>query len=78
MVLQSVKGVCHMKKFAISALCCVAACTLVMGGCNKNADSSECSDKAMCSDKSATCADKASCADKAASGCCKSKAAQQN
>lgn len=53
-----------MKKFTVSALCCVAACALCLGGCNKNADTS-----GSCA---ATCADKAACAEKA--GCCKGKA----
>lgn len=63
-----------MKKFTVSALCCVAACALCLGGCNKNAEKAECS--ATCAEK-ASCADKASCAEKA--GCCKAKkAAEQN
>ncbi|MFN7021703.1 MAG: hypothetical protein ACK4WH_10300 [Phycisphaerales bacterium] len=74
-----------MKKFTVSALCCVAACALGLAGCNKNADTNMSGEKASCAEKS--CADKASCADKtscckgsaaAKSGCCKDKAAQQN
>lgn len=70
-----------MKKFTVSALCCVAACAFCLGGCNKNADKMDsCSDKAACADK-ASCSDKSSCS-KSASGeapaCCKNKAAQTN
>jgi hypothetical protein len=66
-----------MKKFSVSALCCVAACALCLGGCNKNADKGEsCADKATCTEgaaKSGCCKDKAAGAD--AAGCCKNKAA---
>jgi hypothetical protein len=65
-----------MKKFTVSALCCVAACALGLGGCNKNADTSEsCADKATCAEKS-ECS--STCAEKKAAGCCaeKAKAAQ--
>lgn len=63
-----------MKKFSVSALCCVAACALCLGGCNKNSDKgTEC-----CGDK-ASCAEKSECKGKSAEGCCKSKkAAEQN
>lgn len=63
-----------MKKFTVSALCCVAACALGLGGCNKNADTESCADKATCAEKS-ECSQ--SCGEKKA-GCCaeKAKAAQ--
>ncbi|GEM_PF-1935966 len=69
-----------MKKFSVSALCCIAACALTLGGCNKNADTATAEgDKATCADK-ASCAEKSSCCKEGAakSGCCKDKAAQQN
>lgn len=65
-----------MKKFSVSALCCVAACALCLGGCNKNADTTEAG--ATCAEKS--CSEKSSCCDSAAkkSGCCAEKAGAQN
>lgn len=66
-----------MKKFTLSALCCVAACAFCLGGCNKNADKMDsCSDKAACAEKSGCCKDKAAMGEKPA--CCKDKAAQMS
>ena len=61
-----------MKKFTVSALCAVAACALVLGGCSKNAEKAECSDKATCGEK-ASCSQ--SCGGAAKSECTKSKSA---
>jgi len=61
-----------MKKFSVSALCCVAACALCLGGCNKNSETAgECADKASCAEKS-------ECSKgKSVDGCCKSKKAAE-
>lgn len=64
-----------MKKFTVSALCCVAACALCLGGCNKNSDkcTESCADKASCAEKSECCKGKAA----GDASCCKAKKAAE-
>jgi hypothetical protein len=67
-----------MKKFTVSALCCVAACALGLGACSKNAEKTECADKATCAEKAECSSEKAAAYAEKKAGCCKDKAAQQN
>lgn len=61
-----------MKKFTVSALCCLAVCAMGLTGCSKNADTGE---GATCA---SSCAEKSACCKEGSakkSGCCKDKAA---